>query len=199
MWFIFFASIFMSGCASIMSSSQYSVNVESSVPDATVVVKDKHGNEVKRANTPTIITLSSGGSWSPASYMFEFSKEGYSTITESMTSDVNSWYYGNIILGGLIGSLIVDPMTGAMWKLKDRVYGNLYKNDSYKENEHVPKKYHEAPVSSGTTIKSNDYTTTNSNIDSIAEQLKELKSLKESGVLTPQEYDIKRKELVGKL
>jgi len=30
---------------------------------------------------------------------------------------LNGWYFGNIIFGGLIGLLIVDPATGAMYRL----------------------------------------------------------------------------------
>ena len=37
----------------------------------------------------------------------------------SMSARLNAWYWGNILFGGLIGWLIVDPATGAMWKLKD--------------------------------------------------------------------------------
>jgi hypothetical protein len=32
-------------------------------------------------------------------------------------SRINGWYVGNIVFGGLIGWLIVDPLTGAMWTL----------------------------------------------------------------------------------
>ncbi|MBK9107742.1 MAG: hypothetical protein IPM92_05015 [Saprospiraceae bacterium] len=28
------------------------------------------------------------------------------------------WYWGNILFGGLLGILIIDPITGAMYKLK---------------------------------------------------------------------------------
>jgi hypothetical protein len=39
---------------------------------------------------------------------------------------VNGWYFGNIIFGGLIGLLAVDPATGAMYTLKpDAVEGAL--------------------------------------------------------------------------
>ncbi len=31
---------------------------------------------------------------------------------------VDGWYWGNIVFGGLIGWLIVDPATGAMYKLE---------------------------------------------------------------------------------
>lgn len=30
---------------------------------------------------------------------------------------LNGWYFGNLLLGGVIGMLIVDPATGSMWKL----------------------------------------------------------------------------------
>jgi len=30
---------------------------------------------------------------------------------------LNGWYIGNLLFGGLIGLLIVDPLTGAMWTL----------------------------------------------------------------------------------
>ncbi|WP_174263189.1 CsgG/HfaB family protein [Citrifermentans bemidjiense] len=32
---------------------------------------------------------------------------------------MNGWYWGNIVFGGVIGLLIVDPATGAMWKMDD--------------------------------------------------------------------------------
>lgn len=31
---------------------------------------------------------------------------------------MDGWYFGNILFGGLIGFLIVDPATGAMYTLK---------------------------------------------------------------------------------
>ena len=34
-----------------------------------------------------------------------------------MSSRINGWYVGNIVFGGFIGWLIVDPLTGAMWTL----------------------------------------------------------------------------------
>jgi hypothetical protein len=41
-------------------------------------------------------------------------------------SRINGWYVGNIVFGGIIGSLIVDPLTGAMWALEsEQVNGSL--------------------------------------------------------------------------
>lgn len=33
---------------------------------------------------------------------------------------MNGWYIGNLLFGGIIGLLIVDPATGAMWTLIPR-------------------------------------------------------------------------------
>jgi hypothetical protein len=38
-----------------------------------------------------------------------------------LTADIDGWYFGNLLFGGLIGILIVDPATGAMWKLPENV------------------------------------------------------------------------------
>lgn len=35
-----------------------------------------------------------------------------------MEFKIDGWYFGNILLGGLFGMLIVDPATGAMYKLE---------------------------------------------------------------------------------
>ena len=36
-----------------------------------------------------------------------------------MKATLDGWYIGNIIFGGLLGILIIDPATGAMWRLDD--------------------------------------------------------------------------------
>jgi hypothetical protein len=35
-------------------------------------------------------------------------------------SKIDGWYFGNLIFGGLIGLVIVDPLTGSMWTLSPR-------------------------------------------------------------------------------
>ena len=39
---------------------------------------------------------------------------------------LNGWYIGNVVFGGLIGLLIVDPETGAMWRLDENPIGVEY-------------------------------------------------------------------------
>ena len=45
-----------------------------------------------------------------------FKKEGFEDHTVLITSGADGWYiFGNLGFGFLIGWLIVDPATGAMW------------------------------------------------------------------------------------
>lgn len=38
-----------------------------------------------------------------------------------MRSTLDGWYFGNIVFGGLLGILVIDPYTGAMYRLPERV------------------------------------------------------------------------------
>lgn len=52
------------------------------------------------------------------SYKVLVSKEGYKDIEFTIDSRANGIYLaGNLVFGGLIGWLVVDPLTGAMWTL----------------------------------------------------------------------------------
>lgn len=122
--------ISISGCASIIGKSSYAVTVKSN-PDGThFVVKNESGEAVHSGETPSTVTLnSSTGYFQKAKYTIVFSKEGYTDQTIPLVSGLDGWYFGNILLGGLIGMLIVDPITGAMWKLPENAAGNLVKKD----------------------------------------------------------------------
>jgi len=107
-----------SGCASIVSHSSWPVAVNSSPPGATVTIKNEDGVTIHQAPTPFTITLqASDGYFDGADYTLE-TKYGITTLSSSL----NPWYVGNIVFGGLIGLLIVDPATGAMWKLPKVAY-----------------------------------------------------------------------------
>ncbi|ABC27241.1 conserved hypothetical protein [Hahella chejuensis KCTC 2396] len=112
--------ILSTGCASIVSESSYPVAISSSPSNAQFVIEDLNGNEIHAGHTPATVTLSAGGSYfQKAKYRVTFHKDGYVDKTVMLESTLDGWYFGNILLGGLIGMLIVDPITGAMWKLPD--------------------------------------------------------------------------------
>jgi hypothetical protein len=43
----------------------------------------------------------------------------------TVTGSMSGWYFGNILFGGLIGMLAVDPLTGAMYVLPETVTQSL--------------------------------------------------------------------------
>ena len=66
-------------------------------------------------------TLKKGrGYFKPETYTLSFSKEGYKPVDITVRGSVNGWYFGNVIFGGLIGLLAVDPATGAMYTLQPK-------------------------------------------------------------------------------
>jgi uncharacterized protein YceK len=121
----------ISGCASILSKSQYSVTITSNPQGATITIVDKEGKQIFQGTTPTIVILKSGaGFFKGATYTVSFKKPGYEPQTVVIKPDIDGWYIGNILFGGLIGLLIVDPATGAMWKLPPEVSATLTKETS---------------------------------------------------------------------
>lgn len=125
-WLVAAALLTTAGCASIVSKSNWPVNVTSSPSECKVTLKDKRGMEIFKGTTPTVVTLpSSSGFFSGADYSLVFEKEGFEPVTVSLSSELNPWYIGNIVFGGLIGFLVVDPATGAMFKLPEQIHGTL--------------------------------------------------------------------------
>lgn len=57
------------------------------------------------------------GFFSGQSYTVRLELQGYRTDEIVLKSQISGWYFGNILFGGLIGLLIVDPATGAMWNI----------------------------------------------------------------------------------
>jgi len=115
----------LSNCASIVSKSQYPVSVRSAGSPVPFTVKNSKGETLHSAKTPTILTLSaSEGFFKAAKYDFTFTKNG-KIETQSLDASMDGWFAGNLLFGGVIGVLIVDPATGAMWKLEDQVNTSL--------------------------------------------------------------------------
>ena len=114
--------VMVTGCSSIVSKSEYSVAVNSAPDGANFTITDRAGQKVHSGITPSSITLkSSAGYFKGETFTIALNKEGFAQKTYTLNSSVDGWYWGNILFGGLIGMLIVDPATGAMYNLPDRV------------------------------------------------------------------------------
>lgn len=109
-----------SSCATIFGRSNYKVTVNSNPPGASIVVTDKKGIEIYKGPTPATINVkSSAGYFAKAQYQIKFNLSGYDEKIVTVNSKLNGWYFGNILLGGVIGMLIIDPASGAMYKIND--------------------------------------------------------------------------------
>jgi len=129
-------SIFLTGCASILSKSMYPVTIDSLPTGATILIVDEDGKQIYKGTSPTTITLEAGKAYFDArEYTVTFSKPGYEEQTAVIKPTIDGWYFGNILIGGLIGMLIVDPITGAMWKLPSDVRVTLAEEVSSRKSE----------------------------------------------------------------
>ena len=107
-----------SSCATIVSKTSYPVSIYSEPRGARVSITDKKGKEIYKGTTPAVVRLKSGaGYFSRAEYQVRLSADGYEERLIQVTFKLNGWYFGNLLIGGLIGMLIVDPASGAMWKI----------------------------------------------------------------------------------
>ena len=110
--------VLLSGCASIVDGGPRTVQVSSDPPGAKLTIFNKMGKEVCVQTTPATISLKRAkGYFSGEDYKLVFEHADYYPYETHIKSKVNGWYFGNLGFGGLIGFLIVDPATGAMFTL----------------------------------------------------------------------------------
>ena len=124
----------VSGCASIVSDSTYPVMVSSEQKGTSFDVTNSDGIVVHSGETPTIIQLpASSGYFQGETYYVAFQKNEEKK-TQLLDSGIDGWYFGNLLFGGLIGFLIVDPASGSMFDLPEYVssdYGVFDEAEDY--------------------------------------------------------------------
>ncbi|WP_304166878.1 hypothetical protein [Lonsdalea britannica] len=114
------AAILLSGCATIVGKRAQVVNVNSNPAGAKFSIQDETGQVVVTGNTPQNVVLdkSNGHYFGGKKYLITFTKENYQPLTLPVRSSANGWYIGgNLVFGGLIGYLLVDPFNGGMYTL----------------------------------------------------------------------------------
>ncbi len=124
--------IVIAGCATIVGDKNQLIPIKSSPSEAEIVITDEKDSEIFKGKTPTNVTLekSDGSYYGGKTYTVLIAKEGYESQTITINSKVTGWYImGNLGFGGLIGWFIVDPLTGAMYKLSpENISANLPEN-----------------------------------------------------------------------
>lgn len=120
------AAFALTGCASIFNGPTQAVTINSVPEGANVSVTNAAGEKIHNGATPVTLTLKRGaGYFKSESYTIAYSKPGFSPKEMTITGSMSGWYIGNILFGGLIGMLAVDPVTGAMYVLPESVSQSL--------------------------------------------------------------------------
>lgn len=115
-YLVFF--LFFSGCASIMSRPESMVTIRSKPSGASFLVRDRDGLEIDKGITPASVMLRTGaGFWRSATYSVTLEHDGFQPATREIAATMNGWYIGNVVFGGFLGLLLIDPGTGCMWCL----------------------------------------------------------------------------------
>lgn len=111
-----------------MRENSQSIPIKANVDKVDIKLVDKNGQTVFEGQTPTTVNLktSLSGYFNPQKYTVIASKDGYKTQTSVIDWHVSGWYYvGNLALGGIIGYLVIDPITGDMYYLDEEVNLNM--------------------------------------------------------------------------
>jgi len=109
--YLIFLLFLTNSCATLISGTTQEVTFNSEPQDVEVTV----GGKVI-GKTPLTIQLDKKSGQS-----VEFNLEGYKRQTRSLTTTMDGWFWGNILLGGLIGST-TDGISGSMHEYSPNQY-----------------------------------------------------------------------------
>ena len=134
---------FLTSCSSIMSGTTQNVTVTSNVRGAEVII---NGAIVGRTPLTTRLKRQS-------KMHLIVQKDGYESYQASLATKLDPWFWGNILLYGVIGST-TDFATGATHLLDpDSIYVELVRgdgspaSDDEEEEEEKPRKKKSKPSS----------------------------------------------------
>ena len=113
------AGLISGGCASIVHGGNRNVTIGSDPSGAKASISRAGGEAVSVQTTPCTVSLDpKGGYFKGQSYTLTLELAGYRSATVELRPKLSGWYFGNIVLGGLIGMVAVDPVTGSMWNIE---------------------------------------------------------------------------------
>lgn len=113
----------LSGCATIVGDDTQLVQINSNPSGASFEIKDDAGRLVAQGKTPQGVTLAKSdvSYFGKKNYQITFTKNGIQPVTLPIKASANGWFIGgNLVFGGLIGWLVVDPFNGGMYSLKPK-------------------------------------------------------------------------------
>lgn len=98
------------GCATIVAGGPSTLEAESDPSGAEVEAVGLENADSLTGTTPTTFTLDKG-----SDYELTFRMEGFESETVVVRREVNGWFFGNLLFGGIPGG-IVDFATNNMWR-----------------------------------------------------------------------------------
>ena len=114
------AALALTSCASIVSDTRYPIKVKTYPQGAHCTITDDDGNIVAQQVTPFTYEAQSGVGYFDANKLhFDFYLDGHDDNVVTLDTKLDPWYLGNLVLGGLVGLFLVDPLTGAMFEFRD--------------------------------------------------------------------------------
>jgi hypothetical protein len=133
--------IITSSCATLVSRKSYPVTIDSFPRSAHVTITNRRGEQIFKGGTPALIMLKPGcGYFRRAIYEITISKNGYATKKVEIRATLNGWYFANIFYFQALGFLIVDPATGAMYRINQ-----LDVNETLEEEDKTAATTQQAP------------------------------------------------------
>ena len=118
------------GCATIVSGTHQDIVVSSNPPGAYFEVRNRDDVMVERGETPSTITVDRAKRpyW-PQRYRVTMT---YNLVERHSVhgTRMNGWFFWNVILGGLFGMLLVDPMTGAAFAFDELWHEDFERTES---------------------------------------------------------------------
>ncbi|MEY2429824.1 MAG: hypothetical protein QOJ40_2709 [Verrucomicrobiota bacterium] len=140
----FGAVLLTTGCVSIMSGTSQNVSVQSKPDGAKATFYNRKGEVVSAQQTPFMISLKRS-----EKYKLKIEKEQYEPLEVTLKKGLNGWYLGNVIFGGILGLLIIDPATGAMWTYQEPIRAELALVGSGQASVLVKPRWHKPSVPGG--------------------------------------------------
>ena len=175
--------VLQSGCASIVNGRSQDIQLRSEPSSAVVTI-----DGMKMGSTPMILDLKR-----KKRHTIQFSKENHESITRGTGRSFNWWFMGNLLFGGIIG-MIIDLANGAAYKINpDVIFVELPSSSGA-----------ETPVQAATLASSSEVSSIEQPVLSsqssgkrvIFKELEKLDEMRSNGLMTQEEYESKRKDLL---
>lgn len=107
-----------SGCASIVNRGPREIPIASQPAGAKVSIYNRANQLVTTQTTPFVAQLTPKHRFFVGQrYRVVFEMPGYEPAEVTLKPRIGAWYFCNVFFGGIPGMLIVDPATGAMFRL----------------------------------------------------------------------------------